>query len=276
MPELPEVQTVVDELSRVIPGHRIRSVDILRPSLIVGDTAEFQQRLQGRVIERVLRKGKYLLFALDPEAWLIAHLKMTGQFIFQSAGRALRKHDRVIFRLDGRKVLVFADIRCFGRLEGVDRIDNHPGLTALGWDPWDAGLTPESLRRRLQRTRSAIKTVLLDQTIIAGLGIIYVAEALFAARLHPQLPAHSLSRPQLKRLLDAIRKILTQALEFNGTTISDYRRVDEKQGSFQKFLKVYGKKGQKCHRCSSEIVRIVQNQRSTFLCPLCQPFSESG
>jgi formamidopyrimidine-DNA glycosylase len=270
MPELPEVQTIVDGLTRLLLERRIESVTVLRPSSIRGDIPAFRQRLEGKTIGEIQRRGKYILFRLKPEGWLIAHLKMTGKFTLQPVAQMPGAYDRVVLTLADDWKLVFFDIRGFGRLEGVDDPSGHAALSRLGWDPWDERLTPLSLTRRLKTRKAAIKTALLDQTIIAGLGNIYASEVLFDARIHPGLSACDLSGRQAKVLIGAIRKILRQALRYNGTTISDYRRVDEKQGGFQEFLKVYGRKGQPCRHCSTDIIRIVQNQRSTFLCPICQ------
>jgi formamidopyrimidine-DNA glycosylase len=270
MPELPEVQTIVDALNRDLLGRRITTVLIARTSSVRGDISLFQQCLEGKTIREVRRKGKYILFGFDPEGWLIAHLRMTGKFTLQPRSQTPGAYDRVVLTFSDDWKLVFFDIRGFGKLETIADPSRHAVLSRLGWDPWDKRLTPLSLRRRLKGKKTAIKTALLDQTIIAGIGNIYASEILFDARIDPGLRAGRLSSRQVSVLIGSVRSILRQALKHNGTTISDYRRVDDKHGGFQEFLRVYGRKAQPCRRCAAPIVRIVQNQRSTFLCPICQ------
>ncbi len=270
MPELPEVQTIVDELTNAVVAETIMSCRILRDSVIQGDSRHFGQILKNQRIEEIVRKGKYIVFSFSGSFWMVAHLKMTGKFILQNQSESPHKHDRVVFYLDNGRKLIFNDVRCFGRLELVEDLSAHSGLMKLGWDPWDNDLTAKTFLRKIRSRSIPIKTTLLDQSVIAGLGNIYVSEALFDAAINPTLEANSITERQVSKLLRSIRKILTLALKYNGTSISDYRRIDEKQGMFQNFLQVYGKEGQSCNKCASEIAKITQNQRSTFLCPICQ------
>ncbi|PCI29894.1 MAG: DNA-formamidopyrimidine glycosylase [SAR324 cluster bacterium] len=270
MPELPEVQTIVNDLAPEISQQKILGCAIHRESVLRTAPQEFVRIVVGAKFVSVKRVGKYILFSLDERGWLLAHLRMTGKFILQQAPIKVHPHDRVVFALENGKSLIFSDVRCFGTLEHLSTLEDHIGLNRQGWDPWSSHLTASSLRQRLEKRRSPIKTVLLDQTLIAGLGNIYAAEILFDAAIDPQSKANSLSLHQLKQLVFSIRKILDLALIHNGTSISDYRRVDDQTGEFQHFLKVYGKTGTACVRCSTLIIRIKQNQRSTFLCPHCQ------
>ena len=218
----------------------------------------------------VTRRGKFIVFILNSPKVVIAHLKMTGKFITTSKYRPYHRHDRVFFILDDGQKLIFNDLRCFGRLELCDDIDHHNGIGSLGWEPWDTQLTAKKLHQNLIKRESPIKSLLLDQSIIAGIGNIYASEILFDARIDPLKKAKSLKVSECERMIRSMRKILKKALRYNGTTISDYRRVDEKTGSFQNFLKVYGKAGTACFYCKQPISKIKQNQRSTYLCAHCQ------
>jgi len=270
MPELPEVQTIVNELERVLPGKRIKSCRVLRDNIVKGDQHRFGQQVKNKNISKIERRGKYIVITLSSSQVIIVHLRMTGKFIFQPLTSPAQKHDRVVFELQNQQKLIFSDVRCFGTLELVNDINKHIGLSQLGFDPWSPQLTVGILQKKLKNRQIPIKTALLDQKLIAGLGNIYASEILFDAGIRPDIPANQLTLGKLASIIRSMRKILSLALKYNGTSISDYRRIDEKQGMFQNFLKVYGKAEQKCINCSSSIMKITQNQRSTFLCPGCQ------
>ncbi len=271
MPELPEVQTVVTELHESILNSIIKSCHVLRSNVLNVNEKHFAERMIERRIVDVTRKGKFILFRMDPPGYLIAHLKMTGKFIVASKYRSHHPHDRVFFILDDNRKLIFNDVRCFGRLGIYDDIDAHPGLGKLGWEPWNNNLTSRNLRHILKRKDVAIKNLLLDQSVIAGIGNIYASEILFDARISPSRKSKALSLRELEQLIRSTRSILKKAIVHNGTSISDYTRVDEKTGDFQNFLKVYGKAGSKCVGCGHHTIsKIKQNQRSTFLCHHCQ------
>ncbi len=270
MPELPEVQTVVSELNQQVQGRTINSVNILRDTIIQNPKSDFVKAVKGQLIVRVDRKGKYILFELQQGGWILAHLRMTGKFIVQKSPVSVQKHDRVIFELDNQLTMIFNDVRCFGTLEMIFSLENNKKINQLGWEPWDRKLTPSALRKKFKNRSMAIKTLLLDQGIIAGLGNIYAAEILFHAKISPFKTGKELTNDQLSRLIESTRFILEEALHYNGTSISDYRRIDDKQGTFQNFLQVYGKEGNPCSICSSPVLKKRQNQRSTFYCSQCQ------
>lgn len=270
MPELPEVQTVVNELNRSVLGNTIKSVQINRSSVIKGDVRKFQMLIKNKKIAGIERKGKYLLFSLGNRLVMIVHLRMTGKLIVQSAPITEMKYSRVVFHLDRNLVLIYSDVRCFGTIELTDSIESNIALNRLGWEPWDDQLTAPNLGKKLKGRSASIKALLLDQHIIAGLGNIYASEILFDATIDPFKQGFQLNEQQIKRLICSIRLILNKALKYNGTSISDFRRIDDKPGSFQNFLKVYGKQGQPCIKCNTPIVKVKQNQRSTYLCPHCQ------
>jgi len=270
MPELPEVQTIVNELNPLIQNQRIERAKIHRQGIIKTGTGSFCQVVRGQQITEVSRIGKYILIGLDGGCWIVTHLRMTGKFIIQSSIQEPGKYDRVSFELRNGKQLLFNDVRCFGHIELVSDLSKHKGNTKQGWDPWDKSLTASALHRQFKNKKNAIKNALLEQTIISGLGNIYVCEILHREKISPKLQTNKLSIKRMDRLIKSMRFILDQALIHNGTSISDYKRVDEKSGEFQNFLKVYGKAGQPCQFCGESIARIKQNQRSTFLCLKCQ------
>jgi len=270
MPELPEVQTVVSDLNEQILQKKILSCRILRPSIVKNETEAFIQYTVGKRFIKVERRGKFLLFYLSPSGYLVGHLRMTGKFIIASKFKAHHTHDRLFFILEGNQKLVFNDSRCFGRLEMCEDLSKHPGLCRLGREPWDREITAGMLRKILTKRETPIKNVLLDQSFIAGIGNIYASEILFDARISPFRKSKTLKPKELKQLICSMRKILTAAIEHNGTSISDYRRVDDQAGSYQDFLKVYGKTGDSCIRCEAPILKEKQSQRSTFFCQDCQ------
>ncbi|MBI3992110.1 MAG: bifunctional DNA-formamidopyrimidine glycosylase/DNA-(apurinic or apyrimidinic site) lyase [Candidatus Lambdaproteobacteria bacterium] len=271
MPELPEVETIVRELNAAVTGRRIERVRVLRADAL-GEVPPgvFAQRLAGRAIAGIERRGKYLIFRLEPRRFLVAHLRMTGKFALSPALASPAPHHRVWFGLDDGALLVFQDARCFGTLRVVDSLADAVQLEGLGVEPLSRDFTAAWLARALGQSRAPLKSWLLHQGHIAGLGNIYAAEILFAARLSPRRPANSLNAHEVQRLLRATRRVLRLAIRKNGTTISDFARVDSKRGEFQHLLKVYGRADEACAVCRTPIARIVQAQRSTFYCPQCQ------
>jgi formamidopyrimidine-DNA glycosylase len=271
MPELPEVETVVRELNRALPGHRIEKVDVFRKDALgrVRPKA-FASALQGKIFGKVGRHGKFLLFGLEPEGFLVAHLRMTGKFILSAPLKAPDPHHRVWFGLEDGQTLVFQDMRCFGTLAYVDRLDASASLAKLGVDPYSKEFTAAWLAGALKQSKTPLKHWLMDQKHIAGLGNIYVCEVLFRTGMSPLRRAHRVTAAQAALLHREIHAVLDQAIRKNGTTISDFRRIDEKFGEFQEYLQVYGREAEPCPRCGAPILRIRQQQRSTFYCAKCQ------
>ena len=266
MPELPEVQTVIDGLNPKIINQTINKIKILRNRITNGSFLP----MIGKKFLKLERRGKYIIFHLSSGQVMIGHLKMTGKFIVTSKYVKYHKHDRIIFFLENQSKLIFNDVRCFGRLELINSTALCEKFKNMGPEPRDKKYNAQYLKKKLDNRKISIKTLLLDQKLVAGIGNIYASEILFDAGIHPEKPGHSLIIKELKKIVQSTRKILTQALKHNGTTISDFRRVDEKSGEFQNFLKVYGRQGIACRICGEKIDKIKQNQRSTFLCPSCQ------
>jgi len=271
MPELPEVETIVRELNASLPGRVVSGVAVFRNDALGGvSPAAFRSSVAGRRFGPIGRRGKFLLFQLEPRSHMIAHLRMTGKFILSPRLAAPQAHHRVWFHLEGGDLLIFQDMRCFGTLQVVERLEDSASLAKLGLDPYAPAFTAKWLAAALAESRAPLKHWLMDQSRIAGLGNIYACEALFGARLSPERPANSLTADEARRLWKVIRAVLGRAIRKNGTTISDFQRVDEKFGEFQRYLKVYGREGEPCPACGAEVARIRQQQRSTFYCAECQ------
>ncbi len=274
MPELPEVQTVVDDLARAgIAGARIRSVDVLwRRSIAAPSEAEFRARIAGRTIAACGRRGKFIVFDLAGGGHILVHLRMSGRLHFAAAAAPREAHDRVVFRLAGGRELRLHDTRKFARVYLA--ADAAAVLGALGPEPLAEGFTAEFLRSRLARRRRMLKPLLLDQTFLAGLGNIYADEALWEARLHPRTEAASLAGAQVEALHRAIRTVLARGLRNRGTSLGDgeanWRSLGRRRGANGAALKVFRRTGEPCPRCGAPIERRIVGQRATHICPRCQ------
>jgi formamidopyrimidine-DNA glycosylase len=274
MPELPEVEHVVRALRRAVTGRRIVATELKLPRL-AGEVSprSFAQRLRGARIQRIRRRGKYILIELDSARVLAVHLRMTGKFVSLPVEAPLPKHAHVIFYLDDERRLVFCDQRQFGRLLIVAAADlkDLVQLSSLAPEPLGKQFTLEYLRETLSRSRRSIKQLLLDQTKVLGLGNIYASEALFLARLHPLTPAFQLGRKRAERLHEAIRTVLREAIAGGSTLRID---LDEEGSSYigtsERFWRVYERAGEPCIKCGARIRRVVQGGRSTYYCPRCQ------
>jgi formamidopyrimidine-DNA glycosylase len=296
MPELPEVETVRRGLERALTGRRIVTVTARRKDLRFPLPRRFARRLEGRRIEAVARRAKYLLCHLDDGAVLIVHLGMTGRFTVVAPGGRVSGlgeeagspadgspgtglHDHVILDFDDGTRLVYSDPRRFGLMDlaATGRLNRHRLLAGLGLEPLSEAFSLAALTRLLENSRAPLKTALLDQRRIAGLGNIYVCEALHRAGLSPRRRAGSLVRhgrpdPRLARLATAVRQVLEDAIAAGGSTLRDYASTDGAAGNFQHRFHAYEREGERCRRsrCRGRIRRIVQAGRSTFFCPVCQ------
>lgn len=275
MPELPEVETVANDLREQITGRSFREAHILWPrTLAAPDEQSLEGRLEGRYVVDVGRRGKYILIRLDDGQALIVHLRMTGRLAVVGGESPLLedKHVRAWFRLAGDEAgggaLVFTDSRKFGRIWLVNDIDEVTGK--LGPEPLAWDLAPEGFAARIRRRKVAIKALLLDQTVVAGVGNIYADESLFRAGIHPLRKSFTLSDEELGRLYVSLREVLREAINERGTLLRDYRTPYGEDGYFQNHLRVYGKYGQPCPACGQPIERIRVTQRSTHFCPRCQ------
>jgi formamidopyrimidine-DNA glycosylase len=267
MPELPEVETTVRGLSRVLDGRRIASVEARRPDLRRALPVDLGQRLTGARVTDLRRRAKYGVIDTDRGDSLVFHLGMSGHWRVDPS--EVEKHDHFIIATDEGRRVALNDARRFGSLDLVrtDALEEWPPFKALGPEPLD--LEPRELKRRLEGRTAAIKLLLLDQRIVAGLGNIYVCEALYRAGIHPRRAGGSMSLNRLKRLVPAIHDVLAEAIEAGGSTLRDFASPDGELGYFSKKFAVYDREGQPC-ACGGTVKRIVQGGRSTFYCPACQ------
>ena len=308
MPELPEVEVVRAGLDPAVTGATVLGVTVLDERALTrysGSAAQFEAALTGRVVRSAARRGKFLWMPLQPGPddapaadALVAHLGMSGQLLLRTPGAAAERHERV--RLDiqhpehGELTVVFADQRTFGSL-AIDPLIPTPDAAPGGWgtdaasvpaqvahiarDPLDPAFEDAVFRTVLARKDSAIKRVLLDQSVVSGVGNIYADESLWAARIHPETPARALSTRAVNRLLSEVRAVLEKALAEGGTSFdAQYVNVNGQAGYFAHSLNAYGRTGQPCPRCGRPIVRVSFTNRSSHFCPHCQraPRAESA
>jgi formamidopyrimidine-DNA glycosylase len=267
MPELPEVETTVRGLERVLKGRRIERIEARRPDLRRALPVDLGQRLTGARVSSLRRRAKYGLIDTDRGDTLVFHLGMSGHWRVDPA--SVEKHDHFVIETDDGRRVALNDARRFGSLDLVrtDELQEWPPFKALGPEPLD--LDARELKRRLAGRTAAIKLLLLDQSIVAGLGNIYVCEALYRAGIHPKRAGGSLSLDRLKRLVPAIHDVLAEAIEAGGSTLKDFASPDGELGYFSKSFAVYDREGRPC-KCGGSVKRIVQGGRSTFYCPRCQ------
>ena len=269
MPELPEVETIVSSLHPLLKGKEFSAINILNKNTVKASKKVFANFLIAKKIQKVTRYGKYILFVLDNGCQLVTHLRMSGKFIYPSEEQKA-KHDRVNFVFTDKSKLVYSDVRCFGTMELLKKDESIKEIKKLGLDALDKKFNLEYLSKKLQNKNLSIKDFLLEQNQLAGIGNIYASEILFASGISPFKICNTISKKNTQKILENTQKILSLAVKHNGTSISDYRRVDDKKGEFQNFLKVYGRKDEVCSNCNSPIQKAKQRQRSTFYCAKCQ------
>lgn len=286
MPELPEVETVRRGLIPAMQGKRIARAIQNRPDLRWPLPERFAERLTGRQIGRIGRRGKYLLLDLDGNETLIVHLGMSGRFLLDTGGELREgadfhhavtgdgKHDHVILEMEDGARAVFNDARRFGAMDLWDTaaIDDHKLLASMGPEPLSNAFSGAHLAARFEGRRTPVKAALLDQRIVAGLGNIYVCEALHGARIAPTRLVGSITDKQCQTLTAAIRDVLEKAIEAGGSSLRDFHGASGELGYFQHRFAVYDREGDACprSRCKGRIERIVQSGRSTYHCPKCQ------
>ncbi len=277
MPELPEVETIRRSLQGPLEGARLLSVRVRDRRLRRPVRVAALERLNGRRVGDIGRRGKYLLLHLVEGGGLLLHLGMSGRVLLLSRGAALDTHDHVCWQLDGAGArggieMRFRDPRRFGlvlsRVSGD--LSRHPLLASLGPEPFDAAFSVDYLRERAAHSRRPVKNMLMDASVVAGLGNIYVSEALWVAGVNPLTQAGRMSPTRWGRVREAILDVLAAAIDQGGTTLNDYRNASGEAGYFQVYLQVYGREAQACLRCEGSIRRVTQSGRSTFYCPGCQ------
>jgi formamidopyrimidine-DNA glycosylase len=272
MPEMPEVETIARQLRKTLLGKRIVEVKLSGLPLRKPVAKNFPSMVCGRTIANIHRRGKYLLVELTPQAFLLIHLGMSGRLLYLEGASQNIKHVHAAFRFSDSTVLEYRDPRRFGLLSACEAaaIEKIPELPNLGMDPLDRRFSGKRLESFLRMSRRTIKDFLLDQRIVAGLGNIYVCEALFEARIHPMRRCHTVTLDEACSLAESIQKVLRMAIKNNGTSFSDFLGADGKRGGNQEFLAVFQKEDSPCIRCKTLIRRIHQGNRSSFFCPKCQ------
>ena len=273
MPELPEVETITKGLREAIKGQKIIKIEILEPKSVVFLGQTFIKKVKGQKIEDIKRRAKLLMFTLGGNVFMLVHLKITGQLIIHDEKDALDKFTRVVFYLSNRKKLYFNDLRKFGYLKLFNKESLETELKRLnfGPEPLEKEFTlPVFENILIRRKKMAIKPLLMEQSLIAGIGNIYAAEACFVAGIRPTRRAGTLKKEEIKKLHEAVIKVLKESLKYGGTSADSYVDAYGKEGTFEKRLKVYGRKNQNCYRCSGRVIRIAQAGRGTFYCPKCQ------
>ena len=272
MPELPEVETIRRQLAPLVEGRVVARLDIADPRWCLPLAPEaILDAVQGRRVERLARRGKYLVWELEDEAFLLMHLRMTGTLLYDAPPGT--PYERVRWTLDDGHELRFCDPRRFGTGELALGAPARDAFFAarLGLEPLDGALTGEALRRMARGRRAPVKAFLLDQRRIAGVGNIYADEALFRAGIHPLRPVGTLTRAQCDALALAVREALQAGVAAGGATIDDFRHVDGVQGAFQNEFLVHLRRGEPCPRCASPVVKFVAAGRGTYACESCQP-----
>jgi len=270
MPELPEVETIVNDLRTLLIGRRITDVAVNWEGTIAQPSVpEFKQRIKDQRILDIRRRGKYIIIDFVEGGSLLIHLKMAGQLLIRPASARLENYIRVILHLDNGQQLRFADMRKLGRVYLVENAETIVGT--LGPEPLDDNFKLEDFARILERRWGRIKPLLLNQRFIAGIGNIYANEILFAAGIHPLRKADTIAPAEVEALYHAIRRVLRQAIAERGTTFDGaYRDVQGERGRHQESLRVFRREGKPCPRCGAPIVRIVLGGRGTYFCPRCQ------
>lgn len=280
MPELPEVETIARRLNQVLRGKHISRIEILREKSFQGSPAS----IIDAQIEKVTRKAKVLQVHLDNHFSLLIHLKMTGQLIYQENGKRVggghpsddwvndlpAKHTRVIVEFKEGGTLYFNDMRVFGWIKVADEVAVKNEMASYAPDIIDAEITVAYLADMFAKRSQPVKLVIMDNTVVSGIGNIYANDALHLAKISPLRPAKSLSSSEVEKLYQAAVTVINKGIELGGATIANYRNVDGLAGGYQNVVRVYQREGEKCVECGSTIVRTKQGGRSTFYCQTCQ------
>lgn len=277
MPELPEVETVCRGLEKALLGTRIVKVDVHRPDLRIPFPKNLAQRLAGKRIRRFSRRAKYILVDLESDETLLFHLGMSGRMVLENIGENKRPrdpHDHLVFYFDNEILVRFNDPRRFGLCTLIETkaLADHKLIRHLGIEPFDPGFTPAFLAKKLSHKKTSIKTALLDQRVVVGVGNIYACEALFKAGIHPARRADQCKSTEITKLVLAIRRVLKAAIKAGGSSLRDYVRADGELGYFQNHFSVYDCEGKACSQCCCPIKktggvrRMAQGGRSSFYC----------
>ncbi|HRS61213.1 MAG TPA: bifunctional DNA-formamidopyrimidine glycosylase/DNA-(apurinic or apyrimidinic site) lyase [Candidatus Cloacimonas sp.] len=266
MPELPEVQSIINDLEKVLKGKTIKTIECYYSGTVITNCLPEDNPFPIRALA-IKRRGKYIIIMLEKDIALIIHLRMTGKLIYDNFCGEPLKYERARIILENNEVLHFIDIRTFGKIVICSQKNIEHCLPPLGLEPFSDDFTAKALKEKMHGKKTPVKIALMDQKIIAGLGNIYVCEILYRAGINPEKPANKITRKNIVEIIQQTKEVLTEAIDKGGTSISDYRRIDDKPGRFQNFLQVYQK--QFCP-LGHKVLRLKQGGRSTFYCPICQ------
>jgi len=275
MPELPEVETVIKGLRPLVTDKVVTGVEIREKNMIAypkNNVEAFKNSLIGSKIEAINRRGKYIIIELDTGKNMVIHLRMTGKLLVKEVKEFRDKHTHVIFSLNDGQEIRFNNIRKFGRVYLIDKKypEQAGGLADLGPEPLSDNLTVEDFKKLFNNRRALMKSLLLNQHFIAGIGNIYADEILFRAGVKPDRTADTLSEEEKERIYHQMREILKKGIIYGGTSFSDYVNAFGEKGSFQEELRVHQREGEKCYSCGTKIKKIKVSGRSTYFCPQCQ------
>ena len=272
MPELPEAETIARGLNAILPGRVVRRVEVVREDVVQGPVRPFARAMAGREFRGVGRRGKNVVFTFVDSTRLVVNLGMSGRFMTGAdpGTHPPSTHPAVVFHLEDGGRMIYDDVRRFGRLTTVPATEWTRWSRRLGPEPLARSFTAKRFRRILARSRSPVRSLLLDQKRVAGVGNIYAVEALWFARIHPRTPANAIGAAAAAKLHRALRRVLRSAIRAGGTTLRNYRDANGDEGRFGRALHAYGRDGDPCTRCGTPIERIVFGGRSAFCCPRCQ------
>lgn len=274
MPELPEVETVKEGLKRQVVGKIIKDIDVYYDGIIeYPDLDIFCRNIKGQKINDINRYGKWLIFVLD-DYYLLSHLRMEGKYFIKISSDKINKHEHVVFKFDDGMELRYMDVRKFGKMHLIRKedISKIGPLIELGLEPWDDKLTIDYLKKIYCKKKLPIKSVILDQSIIVGIGNIYADEILFLSGINPLIRAMDLDDNDLANIIKYTKEVLEKAIKHGGTTIRSYSSVNGVHGLFQQSLNVHSREGKKCPKCGNIITKIKVGGRGTYYCDNCQKF----
>ncbi len=277
MPELPEVETIKNQLNRVLVGRRIQKIEVFLPKIVKTPLPQFKKAVGGSIIKKIRRRAKILIFELSSGWSMLFHLKLTGQLIYQKKDSPQKphfnKHTHLIFYLSDKAKLLFNDVRQFGYIKIIKtaEIDNFFKKEKIGPEPLSRFFSFDNFKKIIaKKTKTKIKQFLMDQKNLAGIGNIYSDEILFAAGVNPLRPISQLKEKEIEKIFLNIKKILSQAIKYRGTSSNDYLDAFGREGAYLKYLAVYGQEGKNCVKCKQKIKRIKIGGRSAHFCPICQ------
>ncbi|HHF98091.1 MAG TPA: DNA-formamidopyrimidine glycosylase [Candidatus Aerophobetes bacterium] len=273
MPELPEVETIRQDMINRVKGKRIVKVEVRNEKNIrFPSPQEFKKRIEGRIIEDIKRRGKYLLVALDSGDFLVFHLKLTGRLLFFSEKEKEPDYVRIVFFFEDKTRLFFADIRGFADVHLLTReeMESLPAIKEMGPEPLSPDFTLDEFKKRIKSKKGRIKPLLMDQKVIAGIGNIYSQESLYRAKVHPEKNASKLTDKEIEAIYKSLLEVLEEAIKYRGSSVDAYLDLEGKEGGYVPHLKVYGREGERCLRCGAPIKKKKIGGRGTYFCDNCQ------